>query len=1035
MITAARYRAWRSIGEDCHRSSGEPRRPQRDRAAAVGMGLSGGIGYRDHLRVNRVGRALKVRQGEGRTVVLGTAVMLVAEAGGAFGQSGVDALFFARSGTGRLAEAIVVSGVLMFVAAIGVTALLGRVARRRLFLTLPLVAAAVLVVERAIAAAGPTWIYPGIWLTGAVVLLVQGLSTWGLVGIVVDARQAKRLFPLFGAGRILGAVAGGLLTRPLAGLIGAENLLLVWAAGLIAATVAGRRLVGRPAPRAMAVAKRRRNGPLEEMREGFRFVRRSPLMRWMALAAVLFSVLFYLLYLPFSAAATTQFPDADALAGFLGLLWAATAGGGFLVSLLLSNRLLARFGVAAMITVLPLIYLAGFGILIGGAAFATLVSIRVVQMVFLSGVALPAWEAVINVVPAARRDQTRAFLNGAASQAGTVVGGLIQTVAVPGLNSRILYTVGLGTAGLTAFACWRASREYGPALLAALRAGRPQVFATPGEESVFGRPAEVAAVAAAVAGAMDPDAHIRRVAVEILGDLPAAEGPAVLRRAAVADADPTVRAVALQSLARAGLTSGRDSAAAALSDVDATVRLAAVHAIDVLDGTGVAHAVRAALADPDRDVRVAAAAAVLRRAPHDSEAACLVRGLLDDPDAGARSTALRALAAAGAPSMYDLGARHLGDPSPAVRAAAVQAAAACDPVRAVGPLIEALGDNHDGVREAAAAALATIAPGPPVVDALGDPTRAAGALRALELSAVPPPQELLRAYAAAESARAAADLDLIRRVPSAGAAARLLRDSLLDRARANASHALRAIALTGDGDAIRFALDNLDGKEPSQVATALEALDSIGDAAIVRPLLPLWEPLASGGPARDDWPTALLTDPDLWIRECAALAATPPSQGSALELAITTLSDMERVLFLRNVPLFADLSPQDLRRVADIAREQCYVEGEVVAGQGEAGDELHIVVDGEVRVLRRESAAGPDVELARRSRGDVVGEMALITRQPRIASVVAAGDVRTLRVGRAAFEGVLRERPETAIAVIHILSARLAERSHDAGTP
>ena len=115
--------------------------------------------------------------------------------------------------------------------------------------------------------------------------------------------------------------------------------------------------------------------------------------------------------------------------------------------------------------------------------------------------------------------------------------------------------------------------------------------------------------------------------------------------------------------------------------------------------------------------------------------------------------------------------------------------------------------------------------------------------------------------------------------------------------------------------------------------------------------------------------------------------------------------------------------------------EQCFVEGEIVAGQGEAGDELHIVVDGEVRVLRRESAAAPDVELARRSRGDVVGEMALITRKPRIASVVAAGNVRTLRVGRAAFEGVLRERPETAIAVIHILSARLAERTHHAGNP
>ena len=447
------------------------------------------------------------------------------------------------------------------------------------------------------------------------------------------------------------------------------------------------------------------------MREGFRFVRRSPLMRWMALAALLFSVLYYLLYLPFSAAAAAQFPDADALAGFLGLLWAAAAGGGFLVSLLLSNRLFARFGVTVMIAVLPLIYLTGFGILIGGAAFATLVSIRVVQMVFLSGVALPAWETVINVVPAARRDQTRAFLNGAASQAGTVVGGLIQTVAGAGLNARILYTVGLGTAGLATFACWRASREYGPALLAALRAGRPQVFAMPGEESVFGRPAEVAAAAAAVAGAKDPDAHIRRVAVEILGDLPAADGPALLRHAAVADADPTVRAVALRSLARAGLTSGRDPAAAALSDVDATVRLAAVHAIDVLDGIGAAPAVRAALADPDREVRVAAAAAILRRAPHDSEAAWVVRDLLDDPDAGARSQRCGRWRPPARPACTTSAPATSATCRRSVRAAAVQAAATCDPVRAVGPLIEALGDNHDGVREAAAVALATIAAG------------------------------------------------------------------------------------------------------------------------------------------------------------------------------------------------------------------------------------------------------------------------------------------------------------------------------------
>ena len=53
--------------------------------------------------------------------------------------------------------------------------------------------------------------------------------------------------------------------------------------------------------------------------------------------------------------------------------------------------------------------------------------------------------------------------------------------------------------------------------------------------------------------------------------------------------------------------------------------------------------------------------------------------------------------------------------------------------------------------------------------------------------------------------------------------------------------------------------------------------------------------------------------------------------------------------------------------------------------------------------------------------------MALITQDPRMASLVASGGVRTLRVGRKEFEGVLRERPETAIAVIRVLSHRLVE--------
>jgi len=247
----------------------------------------------------------------------------------------------------------------------------------------------------------------------------------------------------------------------------------------------------------------------------------------------------------------------------------------------------------------------------------------------------------------------------------------------------------------------------------------------------------------------------------------------------------------------------------------------------------------------------------------------------------------------------------------------------------------------------------------------------------------------------------------------------------MDRAHRRARTALRTMALARDRASSAFVIDNLSSRDPAQVANALEALEAAGDASVVRPLLRLWEPVVPLDTPREVWLRALLGDPDAWIRGCAELL-DDVMEGAPMTEVPATLSDMERVLFLRKVSLFADLPPRDLSRVAAIAEERAYTDGETIAEQGEQGDELHIVVAGTVRVVRSEPPS-PGAELARRTQGEVVGEMALITQEPRMASLLASGDVRTLRVGRVEFEGVLRERPDTAIAVIRVLSQRLVE--------
>jgi len=153
--------------------------------------------------------------------------------------------------------------------------------------------------------------------------------------------------------------------------------------------------------------------------------------------------------------------------------------------------------------------------------------------------------------------------------------------------------------------------------------------------------------------------------------------------------------------------------------------------------------------------------------------------------------------------------------------------------------------------------------------------------------------------------------------------------------------------------------------------------------------------------------------------------AEPITREASMD-TLATLSVMERILFLRRVRLFSDLPPSELKQVAAIANEQYYLDGEVIARQGEPGDEMYIIVSGQVLVTAGAGSRSA-VELARRGPGEYVGEMAIISQEPRMASLIAQGDVRVLHIEQPQFEAILRERPETSLAVMRVLCARLRE--------
>jgi HEAT repeat protein len=958
----------------------------------------------------RVLAAVRLHRGEGGKVALLVAIAFLSQAGMMIAQSATDALFFARYGVEKLPLLYALVGAAMFATTLGVTALLTRVGRARAFLLIPALIFAAALGSRAALEASASWVYGALWLVRNVAEFTQILAIWGLAGLVADTRQAKRYFPLIAAGGVIGLIIGGLATAPLAATLGSPNLLLVWAALVAGATAFAWRLVRTQGIGLATPRRRTREG--SSLMSGLADVTRSDLLRWMSAAELLIALLFSLLYLAFSKVAVERYPDPDELAGFFGFFFAIAMATAFVTSLLVTSRLLARFGVPTVVLVLPLLYVVAFGVFAVAATFATFVLFRFAQIAWDSGAANSTWSALINTIPADRRDRARAFLYGVPFQLGTILAGAVAFIAQRLAHPGILYGAGLVGAILAVASVSRIRGAYPRALVAALREGRPAIFGAPGGP----RPAVLQADATSVAvleGLLgDDDPAVRRLAAHALGDLDLEAAETALFRV-LEDQDAAVRAEALESLGRLDGSSAIRAARQRLSDRDRAVRLAA---LGVLTRSG-AVPDRALLADDDPTVRSQAAALLL---DHDSEAEQTLVLAARDPSSHVRAGALRSIATARTRGAYSIAVEALTDPDAEVRAEALRAIAAASPEDAVAPLIGALDDEDGRVRAAAVDGLAEV--GAPACDAVSEALfdrRREEALAALERLPLDGAAGRLRRFASEAVARALEDIRLRDALgPPDGDALELLRRSLGARAERNAIDALRAAALLGDRGAVSAAIENLTVSDPAQRANAVEVIETVGEPTIVRPLLALLEPPQIG--ERDPRVLEQLrTDDDQWIRACAEFASKA-LEGAAMTRTETTVPLVERVVFLRKAPLFAALPPQDLQPIAEVAEEHLFADGDLIAAEGEPGDTTYVIVDGEVDVV----AGGRT--LAVRGSGDVIGEMSVISSRPRVASLRAKSDVRVLEIHKPAFEAILRERPDTALALMRVLCERLA---------
>ena len=132
------------------------------------------------------------------------------------------------------------------------------------------------------------------------------------------------------------------------------------------------------------------------------------------------------------------------------------------------------------------------------------------------------------------------------------------------------------------------------------------------------------------------------------------------------------------------------------------------------------------------------------------------------------------------------------------------------------------------------------------------------------------------------------------------------------------------------------------------------------------------------------------------------------------------LGSNTKVDLIKGVPLFASASKQELAEIASIADEIDLPEGKVLIKEGDTGREFFVLVDGTAEIARggkKVAAIGP---------GDFFGEIALIAKTPRNATITTTSPVRALVITDRAFRQLLDHAPQIQIGVLTALAERLA---------
>ncbi len=132
---------------------------------------------------------------------------------------------------------------------------------------------------------------------------------------------------------------------------------------------------------------------------------------------------------------------------------------------------------------------------------------------------------------------------------------------------------------------------------------------------------------------------------------------------------------------------------------------------------------------------------------------------------------------------------------------------------------------------------------------------------------------------------------------------------------------------------------------------------------------------------------------------------------------------VQRILFLKNVPLFSTMPPDTLAWIAEAADETSCPSGETIFKKDSVGDSMYVIADGSVRIH------DGDKKLATLPQGAFFGELSILDGETRSASASAETDCLLLVIRQNSFRRILSKQFDVTENLLKILVRRIREQS------